>query len=151
HVRRGRAVPQGAPGGPGGGDRAAGGRPAAPPRGARRPLRPHRRGVGGAGQRPAGRPPRRARGPGGAGPRPAADLTPPPKARRGTHGIMLRAFVYLVVGWVLIAVVGGMADVLSLTIMLPATSAVILTHAAFSVGTSVPLGLFVAIALGYLE
>ena len=64
---------------------------------------------------------------------------------------MLRAFGYLVVGWVLIAVVGGMADVLSLTIMLPATSAVILTHAAFSVGTSVPLGLFVAIALGYLE
>lgn len=64
---------------------------------------------------------------------------------------MLRAFVYLVLGWVLIAVVGGMADVLSLTIMLPATSVVILTHAAFSQGTSVPLGLFIAIALGYLE
>ena len=64
---------------------------------------------------------------------------------------MLRAFVYLVLGWVLIAVVGGLADVLSLTIMLPATSAVILTHAAFSAGTSVHLGLAVAIALGYLE
>lgn len=64
---------------------------------------------------------------------------------------MLRAFVYLVLGWVLIAVVGGMADVLSLTIMLPATSVVILTHAAFSVGTPLHLGLAVAIALGYLE
>lgn len=64
---------------------------------------------------------------------------------------MLRAFVYLVLGWVLIAVVGGLADVLSLTIMLPATSAVILTHAAFSVSMSLPLGLGVAIALGYLE
>ncbi|MCX4242094.1 hypothetical protein [Paraliomyxa miuraensis] len=64
---------------------------------------------------------------------------------------MLRAFVYLMVGWILIAVVGGMADVLSLTIMLPATSVVILTHAAFSQSTTVPLGLFVAIALGYLE
>lgn len=64
---------------------------------------------------------------------------------------MLRGFVYLVSGWVLIAVVGGLADVLSLTIMLPATSAVIVTHAAFSAGTSVHFGLAVAIALGYLE
>ncbi len=64
---------------------------------------------------------------------------------------MLRAFVYLVLGWLLIAVVGGMADVLSLTIMLPATSMVILTHAAFSVGMPLHVGLAVAIALGYLE
>lgn len=64
---------------------------------------------------------------------------------------MLRAFAYLVLGWVLIAVVGGLADVLSLTIMLPATSAVIITHAAFSAGTTVHFGLAVAIALGYLE
>lgn len=64
---------------------------------------------------------------------------------------MLRAFVYIVLGWILIAVVGGLADVLSLTIMLPATSVVIVTHAAFSVGTSTPVGLGLAIALGYLE
>ncbi len=64
---------------------------------------------------------------------------------------MLRAFVYLMLGWLLIAVVGGLADVLSLTIMLPATTAVIVTHAAFSVGTSLHLGLAVAIGLGYLE
>lgn len=64
---------------------------------------------------------------------------------------MLRAFVYLVLGWILIAVVGGLADVLSLTIMLPATTAVIITHAAFSSGTTLHLGLAVAIALGYLE
>lgn len=64
---------------------------------------------------------------------------------------MLRGFVYLMLGWLLIAVVGGMADVLSLTIMLPATSIVILTHAAFSVGMPLHTGLAVAIALGYLE
>lgn len=64
---------------------------------------------------------------------------------------MLRAFVYLAVGWVLIALVGGLADVFSLTIMLPATSAVIITHAAFSVGSPLHFGLAVAIALGYLE
>lgn len=64
---------------------------------------------------------------------------------------MLRAFLYLVIGWVLIAVVGGLADVLSLTIMLPATTAVIITHAAFSSGVTLHFGLAVAIALGYLE
>ncbi|MCH9686165.1 MAG: hypothetical protein K0V04_32330 [Deltaproteobacteria bacterium] len=64
---------------------------------------------------------------------------------------MLRTFVYLMLGWVLIAVVGGLADVLSLTIMLPATTAVVVTHAAFSVGISMPLGLGLAIGLGYIE
>ena len=64
---------------------------------------------------------------------------------------MLRAFVYVVLGWVLIAVVGGLAEVLDLTVMLPATSAVILTHVAFSRNTELPLGLTVAVALGYLE
>lgn len=64
---------------------------------------------------------------------------------------MLRAFVYVMLGWLLIALVGGLADVLSLTIMLPATSAVIITHVAFAVGTPVHVGLAVAVALGYLE
>ena len=64
---------------------------------------------------------------------------------------MLRAFVYVVFGWILIAMVGGLADVFSLTIMLPATSIVIITYAAFSPHTSVHAGLAVAIGLGYLE
>ena len=64
---------------------------------------------------------------------------------------MLRAFVYLVLGWLLIALVGGLAEVLDLTVMLPATSAVILTHVAFSRRSSVPAGLAVAVSLGYLE
>ncbi|MEM6996457.1 MAG: hypothetical protein AAF721_38485 [Myxococcota bacterium] len=64
---------------------------------------------------------------------------------------MLRAFVYVVLGWLLVAVVGGLAEVLDLTVMLPATSAVIITHVAFSRHTSLPVSLFVAVALGYLE
>jgi len=63
---------------------------------------------------------------------------------------MLRGVVYLVSGWVALAFVGGMADVLALTIMLPATSAIVLAHAAFA-PISVPSGLAVAVALGYLE
>jgi cell shape-determining protein MreD len=64
---------------------------------------------------------------------------------------MLRWFSYVVLGWVLIAIVGGLADVMNLTIMLPATSAVVITHVAFARGASVAFGLSVAIALGYLE
>ena len=64
---------------------------------------------------------------------------------------MIAGFAYLVVGWLFIAIVGGMADVLSLTVMLPATSAVVITHAAFSRRLSVPGGVALAIALGYLE
>jgi cell shape-determining protein MreD len=64
---------------------------------------------------------------------------------------MLRWFAYVLCGWLLIALVGGLADVMHLTIMLPATSAVVVTHVAFSRGTSVPFGLSVAVALGYLE
>lgn len=63
---------------------------------------------------------------------------------------MLRGVVYLVSGWLLLAFVGGMAEVLGLTVMLPATSAILLTHAAFG-PISVPSGLAVAVALGYLE
>lgn len=64
---------------------------------------------------------------------------------------MLRWFTYVVLGWLLIALVGGLADVMDLTIMLPATSAVVVTHVAFARGASLPFGLAVAIALGYLE
>ncbi|MCR9163385.1 MAG: hypothetical protein ACE37F_20330 [Nannocystaceae bacterium] len=64
---------------------------------------------------------------------------------------MIRAFTYLIVGWVLIAVGGGLADVFMITVMLPATSVVVLTHIAFSRALPMPLGLALAIALGYLE
>ena len=64
---------------------------------------------------------------------------------------MIAGFAYLILGWLFIATVGGLADVLSLTVMLPATSAVVITHAAFARRLSVPGGLALAIALGYLE
>lgn len=65
--------------------------------------------------------------------------------------MVLRGFLYIVVGWLLIAVVGGLADVFGITVMLPATSACILAHVAFCRTRSIPFGLVVAIALGYLE
>jgi cell shape-determining protein MreD len=65
--------------------------------------------------------------------------------------MVLRGFCYVVFGWFLIAVVGGLAEVFGITVMLPATSAVIVTHVAFSRTRSVPYGLTIAIALGYLE
>ena len=64
---------------------------------------------------------------------------------------MLRALAYLIVGWILIAVVGGLGDVFMITVMLPATSVVVLTHIAFSRALPLTLGLALAIALGYLE
>jgi len=64
---------------------------------------------------------------------------------------MLRALSYLIVGWVLIAVVGGLADVFMITVMLPATSVVVLTHIAFSRALPMTLGLALAVAFGYLE
>lgn len=64
---------------------------------------------------------------------------------------MIRAVAYLGMGWVLIASVGALADVLSLSVMLPATSVIVLTHIAFERKTPLPAGLAVAIGLGYLE
>ena len=43
---------------------------------------------------------------------------------------MLRAFTYVILGWLLLALCGGLADVLALTIVLPSTSAVVIAHAA---------------------
>lgn len=65
--------------------------------------------------------------------------------------MVLRGFCYVVIGWLLIAVVGGLADVLGLTLVLPSASACIVAHVAFSRTRSVPFGLVVAISLGYLE
>ncbi len=64
---------------------------------------------------------------------------------------MLRAFTHLIVGWLLVATTGGLADVLGLTIVLPATSAVVLAHAAFTGERQLVPGLAVAVALGYVE
>jgi len=64
---------------------------------------------------------------------------------------MLRGVAYILLGWLLLALEGGLAEVLSLTLMLPATSAVVITHAAFAREVSTPLGLAAAVALGYLE
>lgn len=64
---------------------------------------------------------------------------------------MLRGFTYVIIGWILIAVGGGLADVLGLTIVLPATSAVVLAHAAFSGQRELIGSLAVAVALGYIE
>lgn len=64
---------------------------------------------------------------------------------------MLRGFTYVIIGWLLIAVGGGLADVLSLTIVLPATSAVVLAHAAFAGQRELVGPLAVAVSLGYIE
>jgi hypothetical protein len=64
---------------------------------------------------------------------------------------MLRPVTYLLFGWLLLAAAGGLAQSLQLTLVLPATSAVLVTHMAFSKGMATPLGLALAIGLGYLE
>lgn len=64
---------------------------------------------------------------------------------------MLRPFTYVILGWLLLALCGGLADVLALTIVLPSTSAVILAHAAWGEDRRLVPGLAVAVGLGYLE
>ena len=64
---------------------------------------------------------------------------------------MVRALIYTLLGWVLLASVAGLGHSFDLTVMLPATSAVLLAHLAFTRELSLPLGLAVAITLGYLE
>lgn len=64
---------------------------------------------------------------------------------------MLRALAYVLLGWLLLASVAGLGHSLGLTIMLPATSAVLLVRLAFTRALTLPLGLAVALALGYLE
>ena len=64
---------------------------------------------------------------------------------------MLRAVATILLGWCLLASVAGLGHSLGLTIMLPATSAVLLARTAFSRELALPAGLAVALALGYLE
>lgn len=65
---------------------------------------------------------------------------------------MFRALAYVLLGWLLIAAVPGLARVLELTIMLPSTTAVLITHVAFAREEHpTAVGLAIAIVLGYLE
>lgn len=65
---------------------------------------------------------------------------------------MFRALTYLLLGWLLIAAVPGLARVLELTIMLPSTTAVLITHVAFAREEHpTTVGLAISIGLGYLE
>jgi hypothetical protein len=73
---------------------------------------------------------------------------------------MLRAVLYTLLGWLLLASVAGLGHSFGLTVMLPSTSAVLLVHLAFTRDPApraagpelaLPLGLGVAISLGYLE
>ncbi len=63
---------------------------------------------------------------------------------------MLRGFFYLFLGWVIILVVGGLAAALGLTIMLPVPAAIVLTHLLTEDRAAPPVGLFVAMSLGYV-
>ncbi|MGB1274295.1 MAG: hypothetical protein ACPG77_00990, partial [Nannocystaceae bacterium] len=69
---------------------------------------------------------------------------------------MLRALIFLAFGWFLIAGIAGLGHALSLTTMLPATSAIAIVHLASSPHTrglrelSLPIDLALAMLLGYL-
>ena len=72
----------------------------------------------------------------------------------------MRAALYILLGWLLLASVAGLGHSFGLTVMLPSTSAVLLVHLAFTRDhaphtagpeLALPLGLAVAITLGYLE
>jgi hypothetical protein len=65
--------------------------------------------------------------------------------------MLFRALAYILLGWLLIAVVAGLGHVMSLTVMLPSTTAVLLVHLAFSREGELPAKLAVVTALGYLE
>jgi hypothetical protein len=72
----------------------------------------------------------------------------------------MRAVLYIVLGWLLLASVAGLGHSFGLTVMLPSTSAVLLVHLAFTRDhgpraagpeLALPLAVAVAITLGYLE
>lgn len=64
---------------------------------------------------------------------------------------MFRFLAYVILGWLFIATLGALSNVFGVTVMVPSASAVLVTHAAFARGPSTPIGLAVAICLGYLE
>lgn len=64
---------------------------------------------------------------------------------------MLRALALVALGWFLMAAVAGLGHAFGLTLALPATSVVLVTYLAYEREGSLPRGLAVTIALGYLE
>lgn len=65
--------------------------------------------------------------------------------------MFFRFLAYVFAGWLLMAMVCGLAPVLHLSIVLPATTAILLAHLAFSESGDLHLGLAIAVTLGYLE
>jgi hypothetical protein len=65
--------------------------------------------------------------------------------------VFFRFLAYVFTGWLLMAAVSGLAPVLHLSIVLPATTAILLTHLAFSDSGDLHWGLGIAVTLGYLE
>lgn len=65
--------------------------------------------------------------------------------------MFLRLLAYVFLGWLLTAAVAGLGPVLHLSVMLPATSAILLTHLAFSRWGQLHWGLGMAVVMGYLE
>ena len=65
--------------------------------------------------------------------------------------MLFRMLAYILFGWLLLAAVPALGFYFGLTVMLPATSAVLLTHLAFTRKGSFAWLLTVAMTLGYLE
>lgn len=67
--------------------------------------------------------------------------------------MLFRALAYIILGWLLMAVVAGLGHVFALTVMLPSTTAVLLVHLAFAREreTELPAKLAIVTVLGYLE
>ncbi len=65
--------------------------------------------------------------------------------------MFFRLLTYVFWGWLCMAMVAGLAPILHLSVLLPATTVVLLVHLAFSRWRHLHWGLGVAICLGYLE
>lgn len=65
--------------------------------------------------------------------------------------MLFRVLTYVFLGWLLMGFVAGLGPVLHLSVLLPATSAILLAHFAFSDHRHLHWGLATAVCLGYLE
>jgi len=64
---------------------------------------------------------------------------------------VLRASLLIALGWILIAGIAGFSHAFGITLMLPATSVILLCHIAFDRERSLAAGMTLALILGYLE
>lgn len=64
---------------------------------------------------------------------------------------MLSASLLIALGWILTAGIAGLSHAFSITLVLPATSVILLCHVAFDRERSLAAGMTMAIILGYLE